>query len=485
MNKSHARISRTAAGLVLLVLVLRFIPFGRGETATWQQQHDSLVARLHALAGKEGAFGPAYQPLYHSALSWYEQWGGNPRHSVDDWMVSPEEYAAGLADALEQGRNYFAENPGALWPLCFEKQLPNGKTVKANYWLSLPTGFSEPGRTFPLIVGLHGSGWLGHKISFVRKTGKDVAAGRTFAVTPIDEGGPWQIDFLNAYLDELLRMLPVDQDRVYVEGHSLGAMATWEWALNNPERFAAISPRAGRGEPFRASRLQNVPSWVIHGANDDVVATGFADQMVTALRECGARVRYSLLSDVSHNMPEDLDENQVVDWYLQQTRSHQPPPADPRDKLGLNAAGFSPWEIVAQPEASYWASEPISATDFGAFRKAVGALFRKTHDLHEMAGPPFMEKLDRQTGKVTLWLEVPRMLRTGFRPDANAITRPAAQYVRFYLRGDTKSAQAHLAQIAAEVEGAGHHLSDELWITPLTLWPETPTAIAEYRVAVK
>ena len=458
---------------------------GRAEATDWQEQHDRLVARLRVLEKKAGDFGPAYQPLYRSALSWYEQWGGNPRHDVDDWMVSPEVYATELADALEHGRNYFAENPGALWPLSFEKQLPSGATVKANYWLTVPAGFPETGRTFPLVVGLHGSGWLGHKISFVRKTRKDTAAERVFSVTPIDEAGPWQIDFLNAYLDELLRILPVDRDRVYVEGHSLGAMATWEWALDNPERFAAISPRSGRGEPFRASRLKNVPAWVIHGANDDIVPSGFADQMVTALQACDASVKYSILPDVAHNMPDDLDENQVVDWYLQHTRSHQPAPADPRDGLGLTSAGFSPWETVVLPASSFWASEPVSPADQDASGKPLSALFRKAHALGETVRTPVLEKLDRKTNIMTLCLAVPKTLRTGAKVDPTALARPAAQYVRFYFRGNTPEALAHLAKVTAEVEATGRHLADELWITPLTLWPETATCIAEYRVEIK
>lgn len=169
-------------------------------------------------------------------------------------MVPPEQYATELADALEHGRNFFAENPEALLPLAFEMPLPGGGAMKVNYWIILPAEFAEKGRLFPLIIGLHGSGWLGHKISFVRQARKAASAARAIEVTPINEGGPWQISFLNAYLDQLIETLPVDADRVYVEGHSLGAMATWEWALDNPERFAAISPRAGVGEPFLAAR---------------------------------------------------------------------------------------------------------------------------------------------------------------------------------------------------------------------------------------
>ena len=472
--------------LLLMMVICHFTVAELGATGTWQDRHDQLVARLHALVKAEGAFGPAYQPLYHAALTWYEQWGGNPQHSVDDWMVPPEDYATELADALEQGRNYFAESPGALLPLSFEKQMPDGKVARANYWLTLPAGFPQKGRTFPLVVGLHGSGWLGHKISYVRKSRKDPSAGRVFTVTPINEGGTWQIDFLNAYLDELLRMLPVDQDHVYLEGHSLGAMATWEWALNNPERFAAISPRAGRGEPFRASRLKHVPSWVIHGANDEVVPSGFSDQMVTALQSCGASVKYSVLPDVAHNMPDDLDENEVVDWYLRQTRSHEPTPADPRDGLRLTSAGFSPWKIVTVPAAHLWKSaSPVVLTDHDASVAAAQGLFLKLHNLGQLADSPILEKLDRKTNLATLWLATPKTLRTGNKADASVIERSAAQYVRFYYRGETPQALAHLAAITAEVEAAGHHLSDELWIIPLTLWPETAGYIAEYRIEIK
>jgi hypothetical protein len=485
MNTRRLGVLVVVAGLALAAACANATAVAAAETVSWQAQHDQLVARLRALAGKEGAFGPAYQPIYHAALTWYEQWGGNPQHSVDDWMVPPEQYASELADALEHGRNFFAENPGALWPLCFEARLATGKTVRANYWLSLPAGFPTAGRSFPLVIGLHGSGWLGHKLSFVRKARKDAAGGRAFAVTPIDEAGPWQIDFLNAYLDELLRILPIDPDHVYVEGHSLGAMATWEWAMNNPERFAGISPRSGRGEPFRAVRLLNIPAWVIHGENDDVIPTGFADQMVTAMQATGGRVKYSVLAGVPHNMPDDLDENLVVDWYLQQTRSHAPPPPDPLAALGINTAGFSAWEMVSVPAASYWSSEPVLRADRDAMGRAMVVLFRKVRDFHERADAPLQQKTDRSANNVTLWLRVPRTLRSGTRADATAVTLPAAKFVRFYFRGETQAALAHLEKLTAEVETAGHHLTDELWITPLTLWPDTATGVAEYRVGVK
>ena len=445
-------------------------------TPAWRERHDQLVARLRALAPKEGDFGAAYQPLYHAAISWYELWGGRNPNPVDDFMVSPDTYAAELAASLEQERNYFADNPSALFPLVFRETLPNGEALDANYWLSLPAGFPTAGRRFPLFIQLHGSGWLGHKISFTRGKGP---AGPGFAVTPIDMDGPWKIEFLNAYLDELITMLPIDTDRVYVSGHSLGGMATWEWALNNPWRFAAIAPTAGIGEPYRAIRLKNLPAWVIHGEKDDVVPNGFADEMVTAMQACGAPVRYSLIRGGPHNMPADMDSGQILEWYLRQTRSPLSAPPDPRDALGLNADGYSPVELITQPATPSWQSAPLGAVDEYGARATAALLFKKVHERGELVDAPLRVEWDRATNISTMWLAVPRTLHPFGRVDPSIIVIPASHYYRFYYRGTADKLTDHLKSVQGELEAEGHALSGKVWMTHLSIWWDTRAAISE------
>jgi len=482
MHPRPNRPRRIAAIALLVILGCASVATAAPEPAPAAAPSGQLIARLRALGKVAGSFGQAYQPLYHAGLPWYEQWGGNPPHPVDDWMVPPEQYAGELADALEHGRNFFAENPGAILPMCFETKTAGGEILRANYWIILPADFAEAGRRFPLIIGLHGKGWLGHRISFVRQARKAASAGRAIEVTPIDEGGPWRIDFLNAYLDRLLATLPVDPDHVYVEGHSLGAMATWEWALANPERFAAISPRAGVGEPFRAVRLKHVPAWVIHGADDDLVPRGCSDQMVAALQDCGASVRYSVLAGGQHNMPDDLDEGQVVEWYLRQTRSHEPAPADPLDSLGLTDAGFSACQAIALPEQRFWKSEPVVLSDHDAVRQAMLALFKRAHDLGLAADAPIVQRHDLAAHTVSLWLPTPRTLRRGQGPDPASTVLPAARYLRFYFRGPTDKAVAHTASLTSAAAASGQQTTDIVWVTPITLWPDTADYVAEYRV---
>jgi pimeloyl-ACP methyl ester carboxylesterase len=474
---------RFAPPLLLLPMAVALLSGGPARAAdpglpASSDRSAHLVQRLRNLSSKEALFGPAYQPLYHAALPWYELWGTRDRNPVDPGLVSPEDYADRLATALETGHNFFAEHPGALFPLVFRQGRPEGGEFSINYWLSLPAGFPQAAHAFPLIIGLHGSGWLAHKISFKPGSGP---GGPTFGVTPIDMEGPWQIDFLNAYLDELLRILPVDQDRVYLEGHSLGAMATWEWALDNPERFAAISPRAGIGEPYRASRLTHVPVWAIHGENDDVIPYGFEEEMVSALQAQGGAVRLSVLRGGEHNMPPDLDQQQVVDWYLRQTRSPLRAPADPRDALGIRPSGFSAWKVVSIPARQAWQSKPLAKLDEDRIRDAAKGLFRKVHDRGDAVDSPLMFEIDRGTGAATPWLALPRTLHAAA-PDPTAVDLPAALFVRFYGKGPIPGAFEHLAAIKAELAAQGHFPKGSVWITPLSMWWETPEGIYECRV---
>jgi pimeloyl-ACP methyl ester carboxylesterase len=429
-----------------------------------------LVERFRALQSKEAAFGPVYQPLYHAAIKWYIDWGNHTNDPADAWFVAPNVYAAEFADAVEHGTNFIAEHLGGGIPLAFEAKLPDGTLYKANYQLSFPAGFPEPGKKFPLIIGLHGSGWLGHKISYVR--GGPASGARAFGVTPIDQRGPWRLDFLNAYLDELLRILPVNPDQVYVEGHSLGAMATWDWAMNNPERFAAISPRDGSGSAFRAARLKNVPVWVVHGGADDTILPGYADQMVTALQAVGATVKYSLLKDAPHNLPPDFNEQAVVTWYLGKTRSHDPVPPDPLDALSIGTNGISDTAIITLPAQWFWKSEtaPLPTARDRRFsdNSREKVLFKKIEDQGALVDSPIRQEIDPAKHLTTLWLAVPDSIHGVVSDDASIVKLPERTVARFYCRGDSRTAIAHMTDASAKLKSEGKTVADTVWLTTLT-----------------
>jgi predicted peptidase len=123
----------------------------------------------------------------------------------------------------------------------------------------------------------------------------------------------------------------VDRDRVYVTGLSMGGYGTWELAEEYPDRFAAIAPVCGAGNPDAAKKLKDLPAWVFHGERDTVVPFKRSQDMVNALKKVGGRVRFTPYSDRGHDCWTPTYANpQLYEWLMKQKRGKpDEPPARP------------------------------------------------------------------------------------------------------------------------------------------------------------
>lgn len=209
------------------------------------------------------------------------------------------------------------------------------KTVRLQYLLFLPEGYgNDPQQKWPLILFLHGAGERGDDINLVKKHGipKVVEQRKDFpfiAVSPQCPQDSWwsfQIEALSALLDDIVANYAVDTDRVYLTGLSMGGYGTWHLAAVYPDRFAAIAPICGGGLwflgfPEKASVLKDVPTWVFHGAKDEVVPLTESSKMVEALRACGGNVRFTIYPDAGHDAwTETYNNPEFYKWLLQQRR---------------------------------------------------------------------------------------------------------------------------------------------------------------------
>jgi len=102
-------------------------------------------------------------------------------------------------------------------------------------------------------------------------------------------------------LEETLNALPVDRDRIYVTGLSMGGYGTWDIVSRMPERFAAAAPVCGGGDMQEAEKLTDIPVWAFHSVDDRTVPVERSRKMVMAIREAGGKcVRYTEYRDAGH-----------------------------------------------------------------------------------------------------------------------------------------------------------------------------------------
>jgi len=230
-----------------------------------------------------------------------------------------------------------------------------GKTYR--YQVFVPASRFRTGK-LPVVLFLNGSGERGSDGvkqtmaglgPYLRQHAADFPA---LAVFPqASDGTEWTetaAPLAFAALDAALREFDGDPDRVYLTGMSMGGYGTWELALQQPGRFAALVPVcggitvdwtdarpsmnahsvAGAADPFAAAaqRLKDIPAWIFHGARDDAVPPQQSRRMAEALKAAGARdVRYTEFADAGHNAWDPAyREPALWTWLLAQRRSGSP-----------------------------------------------------------------------------------------------------------------------------------------------------------------
>ena len=138
---------------------------------------------------------------------------------------------------------------------------------------------------------------------------------------------------------------PVDLDRIYLTGLSMGGYGTFDLATRHADWFAAAAPICGGGDETQADRLAGLPLSIWHGDRDDAVPVARSRAMVTALWALEESPRYQELPGVGHNAWDvAYGPGGCLEWLFQQRR-------DPARRLDaaarLMAKSLDPKERVA------------------------------------------------------------------------------------------------------------------------------------------
>jgi predicted peptidase len=110
----------------------------------------------------------------------------------------------------------------------------------------------------------------------------------------------------------------------------MGGYGTWSLGLTHPDRFAAIAPICGGGDPLKAllpdptkvEAMKSLPVWAFHGAKDPVVRLVESERMVDALKRAGVReVQLTVYPEAQHDSWTETYANpKLYEWFLQHQR---------------------------------------------------------------------------------------------------------------------------------------------------------------------
>lgn len=209
---------------------------------------------------------------------------------------------------------------------CFTWTDSDGNRRSFSYWCYLPPG-SPSAAGWPLLLFLHGAGERGNDLSLVNKHGppKLITQGEDFPFVVISPQCPfdqwWAMQENGIGLAKLVEQVyadcPIDPERMYATGMSMGGYGTWHLAATYPELFAAIVPICGGVNRSQAAALQNIPVWAFHGREDDIVPLIRSQEIIDELTKIGSDAKLTIYDNVRHDSWSATYANrEIYDWLL-------------------------------------------------------------------------------------------------------------------------------------------------------------------------
>lgn len=205
------------------------------------------------------------------------------------------------------------------------------KNIKStlNYMVYLPQSYNSS-KKWPLILSLHGSGERGNNIENVKKYGihKILRENNDFPFVVISPQCPsgeiWEMQFslLKELLNDIENNYNIDSERIYLTGYSMGGYGAWNFAILNPEIFAAIVPVSGGAiSPQKALRIKNLPIWVAHGDNDTSVQFEESKRIVDCLKIYNPNIIFKIYEGAGHEVcTTAYEEPELFKWLIKQKR---------------------------------------------------------------------------------------------------------------------------------------------------------------------
>lgn len=213
-----------------------------------------------------------------------------------------------------------------------EQTLATSDGGSISYLLYLPKDYDSETKS-QMILFLHGRGESFGPLSLVTKWGPPRFAARGdelpyVLVSPQCPGddswkNPTQQQRLVELLDHIEKNYSIDPNHICLTGLSMGGYGSWRLAADHPERFSAVVPVCGGGDPADAEKLKSLPIWIFHGDQDRAVPFERSVEMFDAITKAGGtKVRFTSLEHIGHNCwSATYATPELFDWIQKQQRA--------------------------------------------------------------------------------------------------------------------------------------------------------------------
>jgi predicted peptidase len=129
------------------------------------------------------------------------------------------------------------------------------------------------------------------------------------------------MELLIALIHDMIKKAPIDTNRIYITGLSMGGFGTFDAIERYPNLFAAAMPVCGGGDTSRAASIAHIPIWIVHGSEDGTVNPLYSVDMLQALMKSGAHPGFSMYPETGHfSWLAAYNNKLAIEWMFRQRK---------------------------------------------------------------------------------------------------------------------------------------------------------------------
>ncbi|MBX2916030.1 MAG: dienelactone hydrolase family protein [Cyclobacteriaceae bacterium] len=199
------------------------------------------------------------------------------------------------------------------------------------YYLQYKPENYNPSTKWPLVIYLHGGGAIDSDISRIRSSGLPnlIEKGLVFPaiiVAPhLRNRKNWTPTFIDEFVKAATSSLPIDENKIYITGVSLGATGVWQYCIAYPYKVSAAVPISGWGNPHEVCKIKNLPVWAFHGDQDQVVTMAGSKNMINELIKCDGDARLTIIENGGHDIwAQAYSYPGFTNWLLSKSKETKP-----------------------------------------------------------------------------------------------------------------------------------------------------------------
>jgi predicted peptidase len=120
-------------------------------------------------------------------------------------------------------------------------------------------------------------------------------------------------------IHQIMKTMPVDTNRIYITGLSMGGFGTYDAIERYPHLFAAAVPVCGGGDESKAASIAHIPMWIFHGSEDAAVNPLYSLDMAQALTKAGAHPGLTMYPETGHfSWLAAYSDPMMIEWLFRQ-----------------------------------------------------------------------------------------------------------------------------------------------------------------------